>query len=445
LPGEYDIVRKAPIKYRVENRPSPSPSYQKMIQRITAAPSSSVKKVPILRNLPKHVLDYVLDETHVEHRNAGIKIATSEERTDQVYYLLQGQVEIVSVDGKREICKADQPFNPPLAEDSPYDVDINTITNVDLLCIPRELYEAIKRLPQAVNTRINQSIELRDSDGPEDALYWEFYEAIKNDTFELPSMPDITLRIAKVINDTNTDSEDIAHVVQADPTVAARIISVVNSAAYRGKQPIDNLPDAVTRLGRSVTHNLVISFALGKLFSSDSKLLQQRMVDLWKHLSYVAPICYELAQVTPGLESDQALLCGLLHDIGALAILGAATNKPELAENPKQLDLVIDHLKAEVGAMVLRKWEFPEYFVQAALHAEDWMENISDGPDYVDLVVIAQLHAYIGTPKMHTLPRLDLVPAFHKLALGRLTPRHSIGIIDNAKDQIRELRELLAI
>jgi HD-like signal output (HDOD) protein len=319
------------------------------------------------------------------------------------------------------------------------------MTAVDLLCIPRELYNAIKHLPPVANTPSNQTIELKDTDEPEDALYWEFYEAIKNDTLELPSMPDITLRIAKVINDTNTDSEEIAHVVQADPTVAARIISVVNSAAYRGKQSIDDLPDAVTRLGRSVTHNLVISFALGRLFNSRSKFLQQRMIDLWKHLSYVAPICHELAQVTPGLENDQALLCGLLHDIGALAILGAATSKPELAENPKQLDLIIDHLKAEVGAMVLHKWEFPDYFVQAALHAEDWMEDISDAPDYVDLVVIAQLHAYIGTPRMHRLPRLDLVPAFHKLALGRLTPRHSIGIIDNAKDQIRELRELLAI
>ncbi|MCU7924749.1 MAG: HDOD domain-containing protein, partial [Candidatus Thiodiazotropha sp. (ex Dulcina madagascariensis)] len=203
--------------------------------------------------------------------------------------------------------------------------------------------------------------------------------------------------------------------------------------------------DAVTRLGRSVTHNLVISFALGKLFHSRSKPLQQRMINLWRHLSYVAPICHELAHVTPGLTPDQALLCGLLHDIGALAILGAARSKPELADDPKLLDQVLNSLKAEVGAMVLRKWEFPNYFVQSALHAEDWMEDISQDPDYVDLVVVAQLHAYVGTPMMNRLPRLDLVPAFHKLALGKLTPRHSIGILENAKEQIRELRELLAL
>jgi hypothetical protein len=73
------------------------------------------------------------------------------------------------------------------------------------------------------------------------------------------------------------------------------------------------------------------------------------------------------------------------------------------------------------------------------------MEDISHDPDYVDLVVVAQLHAYVGTAKMRDLPRLDLIPAFHKLALGKLTPRHSIGILENAKDQIKELREMLAL
>lgn len=417
-----------------------------MIQRIATVTNNWVKKVGILRNLPKRVQNYILTETHIEQQNANIRIATEGEATEQIYYLLEGGVKISSKDGKQVICQADQPCSQaPLAEMSPSEVTVDSLTAVSLLCVPRELYDSIKRLPAAANRRSNSTIELTSSDGPEDELYWEFHEAIQNNTLELPSMPDITMRIAKVINDSNSDSEDIAHAVQADPTVAARIISVVNSAAYRGRQPIDSLPDAVTRLGRSATHNLVISFALGKLFQSRSHILKQRMLKLWKHLSYVAPICHELANVTPGLAPDQALLCGLLHDIGALAIIGSARSKPELAENQELLDHIINHLKAEVGAMVLRKWEFPDYFVQSALHAEDWMEDISDDPDYVDLVVIAQLHAYIGTPMMAKLPRLDLVPAFHKLALGKLTPRHSIGILENAKEQIRELRKLLEI
>ncbi len=417
-----------------------------MIQQVSAVTSKRIKEIELLRNLPKRVLEFVLSETHVEHHNAGIRIVSQGASDDPVLYLLDGRITVTTPEGKQVSYQAGSRLDRlPLNEANPHHADVISATAVVVLCVPRELHAAIRHLPPVTRNRSDKTVEPDHSDGPEDRLFWEFQEAINNNTLELPSMPDITIRIAKVIQDSNTDSEDIARVLQADPTVAAKIISVVNSAAYRGKKQIDNLPDAVTRLGRSVTHNLVISFALSKLFHSRSEVLKQRMVKLWKHASYVAPICHELANVTPGLSPDQALLCGLLHDIGALAIIGAARSKPELSANPELLDRVVKNLKAEVGAMVLRKWEFPDYFVQAALHADDWMEDISEDPDYVDLVVVAQLHAFVGTPMMSRLPRLDLVPAFHKLALGKLTPRHSIDILDNAKDQIRELRELLKI
>jgi HD-like signal output (HDOD) protein len=416
-----------------------------MVQRVTSVNAAQIKRIPLLRELPDRVQPYVLAQTHVEHLNAQGLIANPGESGSEVRYLIEGEVLICDEQGQERRCDAAGCGAFPLNEKDPSATRVVAATAVDLLCLPRELYTALRRLPPVANRRVNQAIELMDNNGPEAGLYWEFHEAIQDGTLELPSLPDIAMRIAKVINDANTDSHDIARVVQADPTVAARIISVVNSAAYRGKAIIDNLPDAVSRLGRNVTHHLVISFALGKLFNSRSKALRQRMVQLWQHSGYVAAICHELARVTPGLEPAQAMLCGLLHDIGALAIIGAARSKPELSNEPELLDQVIDNLKAEVGAMVLRKWEFPSYFVQATLHAEDWMEDISHAPDYVDLVVVAQLHSYVGSTRMSTLPRLDLVPAFHKLVLGKLTPRHSIGLLENAKEQIRELRDMLAL
>jgi HD-like signal output (HDOD) protein len=208
--------------------------------------------------------------------------------------------------------------------------------------------------------------------------------------------------------------------------------------------PIENLPDAVSRLGRNVTHNLVISFALSGLFYTDSAALKKIMRNCWKHASYVAAICHELGRVSPGLSADHALLCGLVHDIGVLPIIYAARDYPELDANPEKLAQIIDDLRGEIGMVVLREWGFPNDYIQAALHADDWMQDTGDGPNYTDLVIVAQLHAAIGTDEMQNLPRMDLVPAFHKLALGRLTPRHSLGILDNAKENIKELQTLLS-
>jgi HD-like signal output (HDOD) protein len=417
-----------------------------MIQRITSVSASKIKKIPLLRDLPQRVRDYVLKQTHVDHLNADSVIATQGEANTEIRYLIEGEVLITDDAGRNSRCDAGGDCSAtPLTAHDQAQATIVAGSAVDLLCLSRELYEEIRRLPAVQDEHSNQPIEPRNASDSEASLYWQFYNAIEEGKVELPSLPDVAIRIAKVINDSNTDNRDIARVVQADPTVAARVISVVNSAAYRGKSPIDNLPDAVSRLGRNVTYHLVISFVLCKLFHSRSPLLKQRMVRLWQHSAYVAALCHELARVSPGLEPAQAMLCGLLHDIGALAILGAARKKPELAENPELLEQVVNNLKADVGAMVLRKWEFPDYFVQGALHAEEWMRDKSNNPDYVDLLLVAQLHSYVGTARMHSLPRLDLIPAFHKMALGQLTPRHSIGLLENAKEQIREMREMLAM
>ncbi|MEW8153514.1 MAG: hypothetical protein AB2765_02985, partial [Candidatus Thiodiazotropha endolucinida] len=99
-----------------------------------------------------------MSETHVEHQNAGVGIATVGEWTEQIYYLLEGQVEVVAEDGKRLTCQADQPCSlSPLAEKSPNKDHITCVSAVDLLCIPRELHDAIKRLPPVANARTNQT------------------------------------------------------------------------------------------------------------------------------------------------------------------------------------------------------------------------------------------------------------------------------------------------
>jgi HD-like signal output (HDOD) protein len=419
---------------------------QKMIEQVTSVSFAKIKKIPLLRDLPQRVRDYVLKQTHVEHRNAASVIATQGETISEVRYLIEGEVVIDEESGQERRCYSSGNCSAtPLAACNPARATIVASTAVNLLCLPWELYEAVRQLPAAQDGLSNQPIMPRNTSATEASFYWEFHNAVEEGKVELPSLPDVAIRIAKVINDSNTDSRDIARVVQADPTVAARIISVVNSAAYRSKSPIDNLPDAVSRLGRNVTHHLVISFVLSKLFHSRSQMLKQRLFELWQHSAYVAALCHELARVTPRLEPAQAMLCGLLHDIGALAIIGTARKKPELLENPQLLDLLLNNLKAEVGAMVLKKWDFPSFFVQVALHAEEWMRDKHHDPDYVDLLLVAQLHSYVGTPQMQSLPRLDLVPAFHKLALGQLTPRYSIALLEKAKEQIRELREMLAM
>jgi len=271
----------------------------------------------------------------------------------------------------------------------------------------------------------------------------DFFCKLQGGDFEMPSMPDIAIRISKAVNNPNTKSTDIARIIQMDPALAVRIILVVNSPPYAGRQHIDSCSDAVTRLGRTTTRSLVLSFILKNLFHTRHAIIKERMSALWRHSRKVAAVCNVLARHGTKLDPDQAMLAGLIHDIGAVPILNAAKDYPNLIENPALLDKTVSRLQAGVGSLVLHKWDFMDELVDVAKQAEEWAQNKSNTVNYVDLVVLGQLHAYVGTPQMETLPRIDLVPAFHKLGNGKLTPHQSLQIIEKSKLDIQAVEQLL--
>ncbi|MBA1333510.1 histidine kinase, partial [Candidatus Endoriftia persephone str. Guaymas] len=93
---------------------------------------------------------------------------------------------------------------------------------ITILKLERDIVLSISKLPDDSSEMQPGRIELKESGGPEAKLYWELFEATKSGKLQLPSMPSIATRIAKVVNNADTDSNDIARVIQADPTIAAR-------------------------------------------------------------------------------------------------------------------------------------------------------------------------------------------------------------------------------
>jgi len=143
-----------------------------------------------------------------------------------------------------------------------------------------------------------------------------------------------------------------------------------------------------------------------------------------------------LARLTPGFEADKALLAGLLHNIGSVVVLNNLGDKLETDECKDNLDDILFSLQAEIGSNLLSKWDFPEGIINIIEHAGDWMHDDKEEADYIDIINIAQLHAYIGTKFQQHLPNLDEIPAFHKLALGQLTPEMSLQVLEKSQEEI---------
>jgi HD-like signal output (HDOD) protein len=268
-------------------------------------------------------------------------------------------------------------------------------------------------------------------------------EALRAEKLILPTLPDISLQIRKAINDEKANSAKVARVVQMDPAIASRLIHIANSPLYVGRKKIESCPEALTRIGLKASQHFITSFALKSVFVAKSIQIRKRMQELWRHSGYVAAICAVLAHKTRGFDPDRAALAGLVHDIGAAPILTFADRRPELIADPERLDATIAALRGEVGALIMRKWNFPEDFEEVALNAENWDRTHEGGADYTDVVVISQLHSFVGSPKMNKHPLMHQTPAYRKLIGAEAGLDLSRDVLGQARDEIQRIQQIL--
>jgi putative nucleotidyltransferase with HDIG domain len=273
-----------------------------------------------------------------------------------------------------------------------------------------------------------------------DRFVGELLDDIKHNRLKLPILPEIALKVREAVNDPNAAAATIAKAVSSDASIAARLLQVANSPLYRGTNAISNLQSAIARLGAPLVRNLVTSLILKQLFQTKSAVLKQRMQTLWEHSTQVAAISHVLARKLTRLKPDEAMLAGLLHDIGTLPILMKAENSAELTQDAATLDDLIDKLHAPVGRLILETWKFPAELVTVAAEHEN-LTRVSEQVDYTDVVTVANLHSYLGTRHRHAMVKFAEVPAFTKLGL---TPETSVATLEEAAAEMNEVKSLLA-
>lgn len=267
-----------------------------------------------------------------------------------------------------------------------------------------------------------------------------FLEELNHNKVILPTLPEVAVQVRKQVNDPATSDRQISRLIGTDPALTARLLKVVNSPAYRGKDKIENLQSAVTRLGRQQVRNLVTALVMEQLYQAKgTQLTKQRLKILWTHSAKVATLSYVIARRFTKLQPDQALLGGLIHDIGVLPILRRAEAHPELANDAEALEDVIKHLHTTIGPFILDEWHFsPELIEVASKHEDLWRSHGAD-LSYVDVVIVANLHSYLGTQHHLTQKNWEEIPAFKKLGL---TPEESINTLESAQAELQELRSL---
>ena len=251
----------------------------------------------------------------------------------------------------------------------------------------------------------------------EEKLLDKLFSDLENDKLVLPTLPEVALRVRETLEDEDAGLSDVAKVITSDTALSARLIQVANSPLLRAARTIESVEAAVTRMGGDMTRNLVTSIAMEQMFQATSDATDKRLRTLWEHSTQVAALSHALCSQFTKLKPDQALLAGLVHDIGALPILTMAEDVPELLENESMLDSIISKAHCTVGEAILRKWNFPDEIIAVAAEHEDITRDKDGAADYVDIIIVANIESHMGSD--HPLTKIDLstVKAFAKLGL----------------------------
>jgi len=282
----------------------------------------------------------------------GAKILERGERDGLDYFLISGSVQLASHDGRNSVIQAgtDKAVNP-IARLQPRMYDVKALELCEVLVVEQEtLNQLLRDAPVAQDGMASSVDEVGQSE--EHQLLMEFYAELRSNQLQLPSVPDVAWKVRRLVEREDTGATEVAAAVSADPAMAAKLVRACNSPLYRGFSDVRSVQETVVRLGMRTTRQLVTVFAMREVFKSQQPALKKEMEALWQHSREVAALCWVLADHATGVNPEEAMLAGLLHDVGVVPVLVQAERHANLFADEKNLQHAISELRADVSCAI---------------------------------------------------------------------------------------------
>jgi HD-like signal output (HDOD) protein len=259
---------------------------------------------------------------------------------------------------------------------------------------------------------------------------------------DLPSFPEIAIRVRKVLADANSNVEQVVRVVGSEPALAARLMHIANSASLnRSGRRITELRTAISRIGYNMVRSAAMSFSINQM-RHDDKLaaLKPHLTHLWERSTSVAAYCFVLARNHSRVNPDEAMLTGIMHAIGKLYILTRAVDQPALFGSDSALNEIVEDWHASIGKAILENWDFPEGMAQAVGDQNDLTRAGAGLPDLSDVVGVAILIASHGTNISGLELALKSLPAARRL---RLDESATLAVMQDSAAEVTALNHAL--
>ncbi len=214
-----------------------------------------------------------------------------------------------------------------------------------------------------------------DPDKKGDALKAQRFQMLEDIAKELsgevvfPTYFDAVLRLRKVLQDPDQSMAAIAAAVAVEPLISAKLLHLANSVAFNpdGREVVD-LKSAIMRLGLNAVRSAALSIVMAQLLRARGMAdYAEQTHALWEHSIKTSAAARIIARTAPRLNADEAMLAGLIHDLGAFYMLYRATQYDELRHRPDSIRYLIIQWHESIGVSLLNALGIPEEIVNSTI------------------------------------------------------------------------------
>ena len=226
----------------------------------------------------------------------------------------------------------------------------------------------------------------------------QFFDKIKTSK-NLPSLPQILLKLIELCNSEDSTFKDIAQVIDKDTSLSAKVVKMVNSVYYGLSKRVTSIDQSLVLLGQNTIKNIAISASVNQAFSKAKDNSVFGLKVFWRHSLMCAILSKLIAKKISYASPDEAFLTGLLHDIGKLVLW---VNFPKeyadiLNSSKGQWDLVLagearhGTTHCEVGAWLIKRWKLQSFMADAVRYHHEAVDRIQDALALVKIIYVGNI------------------------------------------------------
>ena len=273
------------------------------------------------------------------------------------------------------------------------------------------------------------------------AFVSELAKEVSSGKVELPSFPDVAVRVRKVLADEHVSNEQIARIVGSDAGLAARVLTLANSAALEPHRPRRRRPEDRDQPYRAQQRAHGSRVVRDRAAAARERAAQHRAGPrarmagsnagrrAWLFDCLALPASMPTSRCSPGS----------LHNVGKMYILARANRHGGLFSDPPALAQVMRDWHANVGKAIVENWGFPEHIAEAIGEHEN-IDRSAGQADVTDVLTVAVMSAGFMGHEVDFELNMQGVKAFRRLGLDNAKCAH---IMQSCTDEISALRTAL--